>query len=98
MELVFWISAAFIAYVYVGYPLVLMVWARVRPQPPVREDRSHAPAVSIVIAARNEAPRLPARLDNLLQIPYDAPRQIIVVSDGSTDGTVDALERYKGVV
>jgi len=53
------------------------------------------PLISIVIAARNEGARLAARLDNLLMLDYPAARrQIVVVSDGSTDGTLDVLTRY----
>jgi cellulose synthase/poly-beta-1,6-N-acetylglucosamine synthase-like glycosyltransferase len=51
--------------------------------------------VSIVVAARNEAARLPARLDNLLALDYPGERrQIVVVSDGSTDGTLGVLASY----
>lgn len=98
MELVFWLSCAFVAYVYAGYPLLLLAWARVRPRPVARREGTDPPPVSIIIAARNEAARLPARLDNLLQIPYAAPRQIIVVSDGSTDDTLAVLNRYRPAV
>jgi hypothetical protein len=35
MTLVFWISVAAIAYVYAGYPLVLLFWARLRPKPAI---------------------------------------------------------------
>jgi len=93
MELVFWLSCAFVVYVYAAYPLLLAVWARVRPRPVVANGGA-PPAISIVIAARNEAARLPVRLDNLLQIPYAAARQIIVVSDGSTDDTRQVIRRY----
>lgn len=97
MEILFWASAFVIAYVYVGYPLLLAAWARLAPRPPRRASFPAGawPAVSIVIAARNEAPRLPARIDNLLEIPYDGPREIIVVSDGSSDGTAEALAAYR---
>src|SRR5262249_47556483 len=45
-----------------------------------------------VIAAHNEAGRLPARVQNLLALDYPAGRrEIILVDDGSTDGTADAL-------
>jgi cellulose synthase/poly-beta-1,6-N-acetylglucosamine synthase-like glycosyltransferase len=55
--------------------------------------------VSIVIAARNEASRLAARIDNLISLDFPASRrQIIVVSDGSTDDTLDVLARYRPVV
>jgi biofilm PGA synthesis N-glycosyltransferase PgaC len=94
MEVVFWVSCAFVAYVYVGYPLLLVVWARVRPRPFAARASGPLPPVSIVIAARNESVRLASRLDNLLQLPYQAARQIIVVSDGSTDDTASVMARY----
>lgn len=106
MALVFWISIALIAYVYVGYPVMLYcrVWVGERglrsrsanPQPTLRSAlRTPQYGVSIIIAARNEGARLEARLDNLLSLDYPAARrQIIVVSDGSTDDTLEVLERY----
>jgi biofilm PGA synthesis N-glycosyltransferase PgaC len=116
MAALFWISVAFIAYVYAGYPLLLGAWAwivagRVKPAATTIGDVRRAdgrrgrfepsetddlPGVSIVIAARNEARRLPARIENLLASEYPADRlQIIVASDGSTDDTVDALAPYR---
>jgi cellulose synthase/poly-beta-1,6-N-acetylglucosamine synthase-like glycosyltransferase len=51
--------------------------------------------VSIIIAARNEANRLASRIENLLQLDYPASRrQIIVVSDGSTDDTLATLAPF----
>jgi cellulose synthase/poly-beta-1,6-N-acetylglucosamine synthase-like glycosyltransferase len=102
MNWVFWISVAFIAYAYAGYPLLLGLCARVtasRRGPANRKPaarRSDLPGVSVIIAARNEARRLPARIDNLLQCDYPADRmQIIVASDGSTDHTAEALSAYR---
>jgi biofilm PGA synthesis N-glycosyltransferase PgaC len=94
----FWVSCAIVTYVYVGYPALLAIWARLRPRP-IAKVPSELPGVSIVIAARNEATRLAGRLDNLLHLEYPAARrQIIVVSDGSTDNTLTVLHRYHGVV
>lgn len=98
MALVFWISVAMVAYVYVGYPAVLRLWAALRPRA-VEGGVGFEPGVSIVIAARNEGARLAARIDNLLELDYPAAkRQIIVVSDGSTDDTLDVLAPYRRVV
>jgi cellulose synthase/poly-beta-1,6-N-acetylglucosamine synthase-like glycosyltransferase len=92
----FWLSTALILYAYIGYPCALAICARLAPRP-ARKRRygADAPGVSIVVAARNEARRLPARLDNLLEQSYAGPRQIIVVSDGSTDDTARALASYR---
>jgi poly-beta-1,6-N-acetyl-D-glucosamine synthase len=100
MTLVFWIAAALVAYVYVGYPAMLRLWAAARPVPVGgAADGGGSPGVSIVMAARNEAPRLAARMDNLLGLDYPAAlRQIIVVSDGSTDDTLAALAPYRQFV
>ena len=107
MREMFWGSALFIAYVYVGYGVLLVLWARAARRTNAHRandavDRqvrnafeSELPSISIIIAARNEARRLPARIDNLLALDYPADRrQIIVVSDGSSDDTASALARF----
>ena len=109
MRMLFWISALGVGYVYIGYPALLVVWAGLRPRPvrrsnPMPEAEAEAgaealPNISIVIAARNEAARLPARIDNLLALDYPSDRrEIVVVSDGSTDDTLAVLSEYGGVL
>jgi cellulose synthase/poly-beta-1,6-N-acetylglucosamine synthase-like glycosyltransferase len=104
MEAVFWISVAFVFYVYAGYPALIGVWAacarRLRPQRPRRALRlrgrdAQLPGVSVIVAARNEAARLPARVENLLASDYPSHLlQIIVASDGSSDDTAAALAPF----
>ena len=97
MRPLFWISVATVAYVYVGYPLLLAAWTRVAERRPRKApvDRITAwPSVSIIVAARNEARRLPGRVENLLEIAYPGDRTVIVVSDGSTDDPAQALRRF----
>jgi len=89
LKTAFWLAVAMVVYVYAGYPVLLAVWARLRPRPIRASPGAFTlPPVSIVLAARNEGLCLAARLQNLLALDYPADRrQIIVVSDGSTDGT-----------
>jgi cellulose synthase/poly-beta-1,6-N-acetylglucosamine synthase-like glycosyltransferase len=96
MEILFWASVMVIAYVYVGYPALLAVWARLAARPVHKPgfDAGTWPSISIVLAARNEAARLPGRIANLLDLPYDGRREVIVVSDGSIDQTRTALAGY----
>jgi cellulose synthase/poly-beta-1,6-N-acetylglucosamine synthase-like glycosyltransferase len=57
------------------------------------------PAVSIIIAARNEESNLPAKLENLLLLEYPRERlQIVIVSDGSTDRTATILNEHHATI
>ena len=89
-----WACFAVVLYAYVGYWLVLRVFARRRP---VLADAIE-PTISIVMAARNEAGQLPAKLRNLAELEYPAHLlQVIVVSDGSTDDTAGVLAKFPHV-
>jgi poly-beta-1,6-N-acetyl-D-glucosamine synthase len=106
MEVLFWLAVALILYVYAGYPVLLGVWARIVSRSSLEEwstgqlsPGACTPGVTIIIAARNEAHRLPARIENLLASDYPRDRiQIVVASDGSTDNTMDALAPYAASV
>ena len=95
LEWMFWLSCASVAYVYAGYPLLIKIWSRVRPRAIRPIGPEELPPISIVIAARNEANTLGARIENLLSLEYPADCQIIVVSDGSTDDTAIVLADYQ---
>ena len=64
---------------------------------PVDDAATLATGVSIVVPARNEAESLPHLLASLVgQTP--APDQVIVVDDGSTDGTAEVARRFGATV
>jgi len=85
MIAVFWVSMALLAYTYVGYAVIIRALARRRTHQP---DGAFTPPVTVVIAAYNEASRIAARVINVLEQDYPAQNlSVIVVSDGSTDGT-----------
>jgi 4,4'-diaponeurosporenoate glycosyltransferase len=56
-------------------------------------ESSETVSLSVIIPARNEEQRLPALLDSL-QNQTIKPQEIIVVDDGSTDGTEAVARRY----
>lgn len=93
MTWLFWLAVAVIGYVYVGYAAWLWLRAKWRPWP-VR--RGHVePLVSVVMVVRNEEDVLKQKLRNLLELDYPENNfQIVVVSDGSTDGTESILREH----
>ena len=94
MACIFWASVGAMAYVYVGYPLLLFlvsrVWTHRVAKAPV------TPTVTMVIAAYNEEQAIAGKLDNSLALDYPADRlDIMVTSDGSTDGTNRIVREYE---
>ena len=97
MKLLFWFCFASVGYAYVGYALLLAIYARLRPRPLVKGRIT--PTVSIIIAARNEETNLPAKLTNISSLEYPPERiQIVIASDGSTDRTNQILLEHSGSV
>ncbi len=50
--------------------------------------------VSVVVPAFNEAERLPRTLDALTSVSWSRDIELIVVDDGSTDGTAEVAEKH----
>lgn len=93
VEAIFWLSVAAIGYAYVGYPLLLIVYSRLRPKP-VRSGH-WTPSVTVIIAAYNEERDLAAKLENTLALDYPPSQlEIIVTSDCSSDRTDEIARSY----
>ena len=87
----FWLAAGALAWTHAGYPLTAAALARLRPRPVRRDDAT--PEVTVVVAAHDEEEVIARRLENLLALDYPAERlDVVVASDGSTDGTNAAVE------
>jgi len=83
-------------YAYLGYPALLRLLGSPRPSAPTRPTpRSELPVVTIVVPVYNEAPVIAETLEAILRLDYPVDRrQIVVVSDASTDGTDDVVARF----
>ena len=85
-QVLFWGSLLLLLYAYAGYPLVMRLWAQLRPRPVLR--RRVEPFVSVLLAAHDEAETIGPRLENLLSLDYPADRlEVLVGSDGSNNRT-----------
>jgi cellulose synthase/poly-beta-1,6-N-acetylglucosamine synthase-like glycosyltransferase len=81
-----WIAVGIVVYTYIGYPLVLRLLRLVFDRPVKRAPIE--PAVSLVVPAHNEARVIAAKIANAVTLDYPPDKlEIVVVSDGSTDGT-----------
>src|SRR5216683_3402810 len=93
LELTFWSSAALVVYTYLVYPIALGMLAKWRERP-VRRGPVVDGSVTIILAVHNEERLIDLRLRELTGhlMRSGLPGEIIVVSNGSTDGTA-ALAR-----
>jgi len=91
----FWGSAALVAWAYLGFPTLLALRA-LRPAPRPRSDGA-PPRVSLVIAVHNEAAVIERKLENLDELSYPRDRlEVVVATDGCDDGTCERVASHAG--
>ena len=90
----FWASAGVVVATYAGFPVALVARGRLRPRAVRAADVT--PTVTVVIAAHNEEQGLGDKLLSVLACDYPADRlDVVVASDGSTDGTVRVASGFR---
>ncbi len=90
---VFWTAAALLGFTYVGYPLLVMAQARLRPQPVRRGDAR--PTVTAIMTVYDGAGHLARKLDNLLGQDYPSGRlDVVVACDGCGDDSAEIARGY----
>jgi len=95
MKVIFWLSLFVILYTYAGYPILLFLWSKLSTKRVNKGELNPLPLVSILIAARNEESNIGKRLENIANSNYPLEKmEIVVVSDGSTDGTANIVKEY----
>ncbi|TMD70670.1 MAG: glycosyltransferase [Chloroflexi bacterium] len=88
-------AVAFALYTYLGYPLLLMLLTVLRRKRPPVAPLAEWPMITIVLPVFNEEAVIRNTLENLLQLDYPADRrQILVLSDASTDRTDAIVSEY----
>jgi cellulose synthase/poly-beta-1,6-N-acetylglucosamine synthase-like glycosyltransferase len=93
----FWFSIAVVVYTYVGYALVVGIWARLvrRGKPQVT---SFEPEVTVVVPAYNEGDILAEKVNNCLSLNYPVDKlRVIFITDGSTDDSETVLATFPQV-
>lgn len=100
IEVLFWIVGLVLFYCYAGYGLILYVLNLFKSS---LNKTSHSkgfewPSVTLVIAAWNEAEVLERKIINTLSLDYPPGKlQIICITDGSDDDSVDIVQKYPSI-
>lgn len=85
-EFLFYASLFLVLHSYAGYPASLYLIGLFRKEGVKRGG--DLPDITLVITAHNEERRIASKIENTVALTYPRDRlQIIVASDGSTDGT-----------
>jgi poly-beta-1,6-N-acetyl-D-glucosamine synthase len=83
-----------VAYILIGYPLLLAAVPG-KAGPAIAKNPNYTATVSAIVAVHNGAEFVAAKMESILALDY--PRellQIIVVSDGSSDGTESIVRGF----
>ncbi|MCK4548520.1 MAG: glycosyltransferase family 2 protein [Candidatus Krumholzibacteria bacterium] len=96
LKLLIYLIMGLIAYIYVGYPLILaflgLFAARRRGS-----GGDQLPTVALIVSAHNEERIIREKIENCLKLDYPRNKlKIVVSSDGSEDGTNGIVREYEG--
>jgi poly-beta-1,6-N-acetyl-D-glucosamine synthase len=96
LEATFLLSLVFVAYTYFGYPLLIWLLAKTKPEvQAVPETPADWPAVTVIMSVYNEADRIEAKLKNLRELDYPSDKLfVVVINDGSDDHSAQVLAQY----
>ncbi|MCA9115008.1 MAG: glycosyltransferase family 2 protein [Planctomycetaceae bacterium] len=97
LEIICLTSLAVVLYAYVGFPVLILlrswIWQRPFRISPI------TPRISLVICAHNEEKSIGAKLENVLALDYPPEHlEVLIASDGSSDGTEEIVEQFTGAL
>jgi cellulose synthase/poly-beta-1,6-N-acetylglucosamine synthase-like glycosyltransferase len=100
MTTAFWILLFIIFYTYLGYGVLLYALVKMRGEKvhTAIYQENTLPAATHIIAAYNEEDYIENKIQNALDVEYPSDKyQVWVVTDGSTDQTVEIVKRFPQV-
>jgi cellulose synthase/poly-beta-1,6-N-acetylglucosamine synthase-like glycosyltransferase len=102
LKIIFWILLFIVFYAYVGYGILLLFIIRIRRllgfTATASHDEGYEPDVTLFVTAFNEKDYVEMKVKNSKELDYPAEKlHLVWVTDGSNDGTPEALRKYPGV-
>ena len=97
LQISFWVLLILFVHCYVLFPITLPFVSEIfKRKETENQNGSDTPKVSILISAYNEEAVIERKIQNLLELDYPKDKlEILIGDDGSTDKTVEIVERYK---
>jgi cellulose synthase/poly-beta-1,6-N-acetylglucosamine synthase-like glycosyltransferase len=100
-SILFWISLFIVFYSYLGYGMVLYLFLTVKRvfiKKKINNSSDYQPEVTLLIGAYNELDFVKLKAENSFNLDYPAElTHFMWVTDGSDDGTPDALRAYNNI-
>lgn len=100
LSILFWVILTVLFYTYAGYGmlLTLLVFIKRLFVKPITRDPFFEPEVCLFVTAYNEKDYVDQKIKNSFSLDYPREKvQYIWITDGSDDGTPDALKKYPEV-
>jgi biofilm PGA synthesis N-glycosyltransferase PgaC len=96
--LLFWAFLGIVFYTYVGYAVLVGIWARLSNHTRIAPNAVFEPNVTLIVPAYNEAAILAAKVENCLALDYpESKLKLLFITDGSTDTSAEVLAAYPQV-
>lgn len=103
LKIIFWVFLFVIFYAYIGYGILLYILVKLKAifckkRAETAPDSAYEPEVTLFVTAFNEKDYVKMKVENSLELAYPAEKlKLVWVTDGSNDGTPEALSKYPQV-
>lgn len=95
----FWTSIAFTIYVYLIYPVSVVIISKFYKKTPILTSLENLPSITMIIIVFNEENNIHNKIKNCRELNYPIELfDLCVVSDGSTDLTNKILELQQDII
>lgn len=98
-QILFWVSLLLLVYTYIGYGLLVYILVQRKPgSKPGKLTETELPSLTVLIPAYNEAAVIGGKIRNSLSLVYPREKfRVLVITDGSTDGTEQIVRAFPQV-
>lgn len=102
MDIAILVSLGIILYSFVGYPILIWIWVRLRD----RSQKVHPtistsllPSITLVIPCYNESLVLEQKIANCKLLDYPPDQlTLLFITDGSTDNSLEIVKKYPEII